>query len=218
MNNSRLNQMAPLTGVVATVLIVLAETLVSTGGYLPPADKIVAALNGSGSRASVGTYLGALSAFFLIWFAGSLRSALHEREGGAGRLSEVAFGGGVAAGLTLAIAFAVASAAIGRAGSPGSISPEGAVTLHDLRSALLGEALPLSLAVLVGASAAASIRTAVFPIWFGWVGVLAALASLSPVGYLGQIAALVWVATVSIWLSARKISATRRAVTRTGEA
>ena len=112
----------------------------------------------------------------------------------------------MASGLVLVAAFAVRSAAIGRAGAAGGISPEGAVTLLDLWGALMGEALPVSLAILVGAAAAASIRTAAFPAWFGWLSVLVALVSISPVGYIGQIAALVWMIMVSIWLFARGAS------------
>jgi hypothetical protein len=207
MNNSRLSQWAPLTGVVAAVLIVLGGIMTGMGDYLPPANEVVASLVNN-SNAPFGVYLGELSAFFLFWFAGSLRSALHEQENEAGQISTVAFGGGVAAGVVLLVVFASASAALGRAGALGGISTEGAVTLHELRSALLGEALPVSLAIMVGAAALAAFYTKAFPAWFGWLSGVVALICLSPIGFAGQIAALVWIAAVSIWLAVRRMSKT----------
>src|SRR5215207_3158753 len=54
-----------------------------------------------------------VSLFFFIWFLGSLRSALAVAEGGTGRLSSVAYGGGlVAAGFFLVFLTAVAAAAL----------------------------------------------------------------------------------------------------------
>ena len=204
MNHLRLSRFAPLSGLAAAVLIVAGIFLVGSGRYPPPNEVEIAAMTGSESSTPVGRYVGALSVFLLIWFAGSLRSALRQHEEEPGRLSAVAFAGGIVTGAVLAVAFAI---------SPSGISPSGAAALYSLRSQLLGEALPLGLAILVGAAGVVSLRSAAFPAWFGWFSVLAALASLSPYGFYGQVAAMLWIVIVSIWLFVRETSSTP-AVTR----
>jgi hypothetical protein len=58
------------------------------------------------------TYVGALSGVALLWFLGSLRSTLRAGEGGTGRLSSIAFAGGIVlvagAAVDASLAWAVA--------------------------------------------------------------------------------------------------------------
>ena len=105
-----------------------------------------------------------------MWFAGSVFSALREREGGTGRLSMVAFGGGVASGVTLAIGFSAILASGARAGTEGGITPVEAVTMYDLYGQILGQGFAITMAVFIGATGVVSLRTAIFPKWFGWAG------------------------------------------------
>ena len=181
----------------------LGAAIIGLYDFLPLTEKVVDSLTDNSDRVSTGGYIGGLSAFFLIWFAGSLRTALGEREGAKGRLSEVAFGGAVATAVALAAAFAVLTMAAQRAEADGGLSGAEAVTLYDLWSGITGLVVPVTLAVLVGAAGVVSLRTAVFPAWFGWASLLVAIGCLSPVGYLAQIGALVWVVVVSVWLYAR---------------
>src|ERR671933_33872 len=51
----------------------------------------------------IGTFLLGVAAILFLWFAGTLRSYLRSGEGGEGRLSAAAFGGGVA-GIALVLA------------------------------------------------------------------------------------------------------------------
>jgi hypothetical protein len=192
-----------LAGLVFVVLIILGTVLVGSFDYLPPADEIVDLLSNNSLRVSAGGYFGGISAFFLIWFAGSVRSALREREGGTERLTSLAFGGGVASGVSVATVFAIMLIAAQRAGAPGGIGTDGAVALFDLWSGLGGLVIPVAFAVFVGATAVATLRTAVLPAWFGWLSAVVALGLLSPVGYLFAVLALAWVVVVSLWLYAR---------------
>lgn len=193
-----------LTGALSVILFAVGSAVVGIYDFLPPADRVADYFTANSTRVNIGAYLGALGAFFLIWFAGSLRSALREREGARGRLSAVAFGGGVAAAVALAASFTVLSMAAARAGAKGGgIGAQEALVLYDLSTGLSGLMLPISLAVLVGASGVVSLRAAIFPAWFGWVSVLIALGSLSPVGYFAQILAVLWVLVVSLWLYVR---------------
>ncbi len=208
MNESRLERLAPLTGVVTVVLMMVGAALFGVYDYLPSAEKLEEILSANPTRVYLAGYIGSISAFFLIWFAGSVYSALREREGGTGRLSMVAFGGGVASGVALAVGFSAIVASGSRAGAVGGISPAEAVTLYDLYSQVLGGMFAITLAVFIGATAVVSLRAAVFPAWFGWVSALIAFGLLTPIAYIVLAFSLVWLLVVSIWLYRRGASTT----------
>lgn len=205
MNKSRLERLAPLSGALTAVLI-LAGAVNGAVDYLPSADRAVEIFSGNPIWAMAGGYIGLLSAFTLIWFSGSVFSALREREGSTGRLSTVAFGGGVASGVAIGAGFAANSVAAQRAGAPGGISPIAAVTLFDLYSTFLFGLAALTLAAFIGATAIISLRTAMFPRWSGWASAVLALGLLSPIGYLFVAFALVWLVGMSISLYRRGAS------------
>ncbi|MCJ7534508.1 MAG: hypothetical protein MUO57_03125, partial [Anaerolineales bacterium] len=131
---------------------------------------------------------------------GSVRRALLEHEGGSGRLSTVAFGGGVAASIAIGISFIAIFAAGLRAGTPGGITPVGAIKMFDFWSQLTGQLFSIFMAIFIGATAVVSLRTGLFPTWFGWVSVLVAVGLLTPFAYAVLAFALVWLLVVSIWL------------------
>jgi hypothetical protein len=208
MNNSRLEKLAPLTGVVAVVLIIIGAALIGALVWLPSADRAVEIFSDNPIRVSAGGYAGLISAIFMIWFAGSVYSALREREGGTGRLSLVAFGGGVASGVVLAAGFSFVMVSGARAEAGGGISPAEAVALYDLYSSVFAGMFNITMVVFIGATAAVSLRKAVFPAWFGWVSVLIAFGLLILfIGYIVLAPALVWLLVVSIWLYRRGASA-----------
>lgn len=200
MKKSRLERLAPLSGLVSVILVVFGAIVISNYDYLPPAEKVADFLNGNSTRVSTGAYIASISAFFLIWFASSVRSALIEREGGTGRLSTVAFGGGVVAAAAMGTSFTAILSAGQRAGAPGGISPIGAVTMFDFWGQVMGQMFAISLAALIGATAVLSLRTGVFPAWFGWVSALVTLGLLTPFAYFILFFAMVWLLVVSIWL------------------
>lgn len=207
MNKFRLSQLAPLTGIVAVTLLVSSLTAVGLNNYLPSVDYIFTFLDDNAAQMGTWVYVGLLAAFLMVWFAGSVSSAIDTGEGDTGRLARIAFGGGLATGIVMAITFAMTSAAMDRASNARSgISPEGATTIYDLRSSLIGGALPFALALFAGAAGTAIIRSGRFPAWFGWLGILAALASMSPIGYLGQVMPMIWLAIASVWLFIRGLS------------
>ena len=200
MNESRLERLSPLTGAVSVVLIVIGVLAFNYYEFLPPAEKIAEFLNGNASQVSAGGYIGSLAAFFLIWFAGSVRSALIERERGMGQLSTVAFGGGIAAAVVLGISFIGIFAAGIRASGPGGITPTAAVAMYDFWTQLTGQLFSIFMAVFIGATAAVSLRSRLFPAWFGWVSVVVAVGLLTPFAYALLALAFIWLLVVSIWL------------------
>ena len=203
MKDSRLEKLAPLTGVIALVLFSIGAALLGIYEYLPSGDRLKEILGDNATNVFAGGYIGSLSAFFLIWFAGSVFNSLSEREGGTGRLSMVAFGGGVGSGVALAIGFSAILASGARAGAEGGITPVEAVTMYDLYSQVLGQGFAITMAVFIGATAAVSLRTLMFPKWFGWVSALIAFGLLTPFGYAVLAFVLLWLLVVSIWLYRR---------------
>jgi len=201
MDKFRLSKLTPLTGLTAVALLIVSLTKIGMNNYLPSVDSVVTFLDDNAAQLGSWVYIGLLAAFLMVWFAGSVSSAVDTGDGNTERLARIAFGGGLATGIVMAITFAMTSAASDRAGiAGGGISPEGAITLYDLRSSLMGTALPLTLALFAGAAGAAIIQSDRFPSWFGWLGLLAALASLSPIGYLGQVVPMIWLSIASVWI------------------
>lgn len=214
MNRFRLSQVASLTGILSVALqIGVSLVIFMKTDYLPGADDIVTFLSGSGEQSYVWPYLGMLGAFMMMWFAGCLSSAIDIGGGELERLKLITLGGGLATGSVMAVTFAVTSVSLARAGTAAGISPAGATTLYDLQGSLFGQALPVTMAVFVGGASAAILRNKAFPMWFGWLGVLAALGALSPIGYSLALGSMAWIAVASVWLFVRGVPAGTAAAT-----
>lgn len=152
-----------------------------------------------------GTYIAVtVGGLGLLWFLGSLRSALRRAEGGTGRLSAVATVAGAgsiilllgAAGVFVSLAFSAID--------PGNTNFQFDVSIHDT---VAGVAFGLFIyhlvlaGALVAATSVLSIRTAVFPKWLGWVGIVLSLALLVPViSFFALFIFWAWVALIAIFL------------------
>lgn len=201
MSESRLERLAPLTGVVFVALLVAGTLVINNYDFLPPGDELKSFYESNSVRARTGYYLILLSAVLLLWFVGSLRSRLRSAEGGTGRLSAVAFGGGVAATAGMLVGNAAGLAAAVRGGADGGISVEAATALYDFTAVLMGNTVPMGYAVLLGATAVVSFRTGVFAGWLNWVTAVVAIGLLIPeVNFVSAGAAVLWVAVVSVLL------------------
>jgi len=198
--DSSWERFAPLTGVVFVVLLVAGVVVINNYDYLPPAGEIESFYEDNSTMISVGAFLTLLSVFFFLWFLGSVRSSLRVAERGTGRLSAVAFGGGVAAAAAMVVGYSATLAAAQRAGTTGGISADAATSLHDLAGVLVGNTAPVAFAVLVAAAALVALRTGVFPAWLAWVSVVLAVGLLTPLNYIFMGFALLWVLIVSILL------------------
>jgi hypothetical protein len=93
----RATQLAALTGAAAVILLVVGSFIVPT---MPKVDASAASTQSyfvdhrTGVRVSV--YLLGLALALFVWFLGTIRAHLRQSEGNDGRLSAVAFGGGLA--------------------------------------------------------------------------------------------------------------------------
>jgi hypothetical protein len=117
-------------------------------------------------------------------------------EGGTGRLSAIAFGGGLVlvtcGAVDSALQFAVAD-------SVGDVPPLVTQSLSVLyNDFFLG--FPVGVGVWMLASALVVLRTSVLPAWLGWFALIIGIVSLTPVGFVGFFGVLVWVAIVSVLL------------------
>lgn len=201
MSESKLERLAPLTGLVFVALLVAGTLVIDNYDFLPPGDELKSFYETNSVSARTGYYLILLSTVFLLWFVGSLRSILRPAEGGTGRLSAVAFGGGVAAGAGMVVGNAAGLAAAVRGGADGGISVEAATALYDFTAVLMGNAVPMGYAVLLGATAVVSFRSGVFAGWLNWVTAVVAIGLVIPeVNFVAAGAAVLWVAVISLLL------------------
>lgn len=171
----RWERLAAATGIVFVVLGVIALVV---GGQAPrpddPDQEIVSYFVDNRSGLLLQAYLFGLASIFFLWFIGSLRSHLRRAEEETGRLSAVAFGGGVA---TLAIVLVGISLSAALAFRVAEADPSVAMALFHVGS----QAFTLSsfpAVVLVAAASVVIIRTSALPPWLGWLGGLLSLAFL----------------------------------------
>jgi hypothetical protein len=167
-------RLAPLTGV-AAMLAGLGGLVVLEGpGARPEWDAPQRLfLEYFSDRGSVvfGSFLFMLSGILFIWFAGALRAVLHEAEGEGGRLSTVAFGGGLGAAVCV---MALAGANTAGATLAPELSRGAAKTFFLFGDAFLYPAAA-SAAVLLLAAGLVMLRTHVLPRLLAWTSLLVAL-------------------------------------------
>ena len=203
MNNSRFEKSAPLTGMASVVLLFAAAGLYGFYEYHPTAETLQTFFNEQATSLYCSGYLGVLSAFLLVWFAGSVYKTLHQHEGGERRLALIALGGGFASGIGIALAYTALVIVAGLAREANGIAPIEAVLLNMLYTNVIVMA-GFSMAVLIGATSVVSLRTSMLPKWFSWVSILIALALITPQGWIFLSLAMIWVFGVSIWLYRRE--------------
>jgi hypothetical protein len=189
---------APLSGVLAVALLVVA-TIVTGFDSVDSDDstqKVIDFWTDNDGQQIAGAFIGALAAVPLLWFLGSLRSALRRAEGDTGRLSAIAYAGGI-----VLVAFAVVDSSLqfAVAESVGDVPPGVTQTLSVLyNDFFLG--FPVGLGTLLLASSLAILRTGVLPAWLGWVALLLGIVSLTPIGFFAFFVVLAWIAVVSVLL------------------
>lgn len=145
--------------------------------------------------------LALVSLVFLVWFLSSLRRTLLAAEGGDGRLTAVAFGGGLITTALLMAGFALNALAALRADEDGTIAAEVAVVLQDGSSILQGLAATMAMVVLLAATAIVTLRFRALPIWLGWASVVLAIIGLiGPISWIVLLLFPLWVLATSIVL------------------
>jgi hypothetical protein len=206
MAQQRWPALAPLTGIAFVILVVVAFAI---GGETPGTDdspqKILSYYNDHDSKQMWASALLGLGTVLLFFFLGVLRTVLRAGEGAVGRLSAVAFGGGLVLGTGI-LAFAGFTFTL--ADTADHLTPDAAQALNALNSDFF---FPLSagLATLLLATGISGVRTRVLPAWLSWVAIVLGVAAVTPVGFFAFLAFGLWVVVVSVilWRAASTVPA-----------
>jgi hypothetical protein len=204
MSDSRWDRWGPIAGIAFVVLLFVGLNLALSD--LPagddPVSKFTSFYNDKGDRAKliIGSYLIVLAGVFFFWFLASLRVRLLEAEGVPGRLTSIAFGGGLAF-VTLLMTSAATLMTIAADISFGDekfASPDAARYLPELGYPILLIAGAFAAIAMIDAVSILIMRTGVLPRWIGWFGFVAAIALLFGFLFLPLVALLLWVLFVSV--------------------
>jgi hypothetical protein len=143
----------------------------------------------------------------LIFFAGRVRSVLRGATPGGELLSAIFFGGAVVLTAGAFVGGAIHFSLI-EAADKGQISV--ARTLNMLDN---NDFAPIAggIAILLLAAGIATVVSPVLPRWLGWVSIVVGVLTLTPIGFIGALLAVVWVLVVSILLARGRGAAEGRA-------
>ena len=193
-----LRRLAPLTGIVFAVLLVVTFTTPSTPDVHDTGVQVINHYQEHHGAHLLGDICGGIAVVFFLFFITSLRSFFKDKEGADG-LSMAAFAGGiliaVGGGLFTSLDVALIDARH-------DISPQAAQALNVLSNdiffpfeiGLIVFALSIGLAIIVSGA---------LPKWLGWVMVAIGVVAFTPVGFFGFFVVLLWAAIVAILIYRR---------------
>lgn len=206
MRITKWEQLSALTGLATGILLLIA---IGVQGVLPAADApeqtITDFFSTNHQRIMVAMFIRLFAGFTFIWFLGTLRSALARAEGETGRLSAVAFGAGLVVLSSSGATTALLAAGAFRANQ--GLNPAVVTTLVTATN-MFYVISGVALAWLLIASFFVTLRTSVFPLWVGWLGLAIALINLivplfafgKPLVLSVALLVLVWISIVSVLL------------------
>jgi hypothetical protein len=192
---------AILSGALAVPFWIAGIALISTKVKGDKGPEILANYQKHSDGTLAAGLLWSIGILLFIWFLGSLRSRYLTAEGGTGRLTALAYGGGlVAATLGMLIPAADQVGALNK----NDIDASGAAVLHNFSDGFF-IAAEYTLTVFFFASAILALRYAALPKWLGWFSVLIGIVLLiGPIGWAAFIFATpIWILIVSVWLFMR---------------
>jgi hypothetical protein len=180
METDRYARYGAAAGIVFVVLLIVGFLLITPE---PPdfdssANEVAGYYSDNRSDVQWASAVIAVSLFFYVWWLGSLRSTLRAAEGGTGRLSNLAFGGGIAS-----ISFAVVALGAGFVAAlrPGETSPEIVRAFNDL-GVVAGAAAVGPFAALFLATAIVGLRFGALPAPVAWLAAIAGVLQLLTLG------------------------------------
>jgi hypothetical protein len=193
-------RLAPLSGILAVLLQILAFAVGGWSGYRPRGDEASAIFTSEPGRIELGALIGGFYGLvFLVIFVGSVAAAVRRSEGDA-RLAYIALGGGLVVVVALAIGYRSLNAAAFQAGGVDGISAEMATVMFRLYTSSFAGFVSLGLAALIGATGLAALHGGVLPTWLGWMSVVSAVGLMTPAHAVFEGLALLWIVAVSYLL------------------
>jgi hypothetical protein len=213
MDKARWDKLAAAGGIVGVVLFVIAALIYGSPPTVDDDAQTVTEFFSDNRDAVLWTvFIQGLAVLAFLWFVAALVNTM--RDAGESRLAAAAFG-------SFLLAFAVgALAALTRASLAYSIADEGpdlVLPLYHL-TVVFEVFTNLLFAGLLAAVCGATLRTGIFPRWWGWISGLAALWAIissttwgqdgfwSPTGgvvFIGLVVFLGWLLVTSILLTMR---------------
>jgi hypothetical protein len=194
---------APLAGVLSVIGWVLGLLVLGDLSNKDKGIELLAYYKAHDGRILLGAIIWFIGTALFFWFLGSLRSRLLAVEGGDGRLSLIAFAGGVATAVCLMLQPGPDAAA---AISKDDIDASASRAIHSIGDVFFLGAEYL-LPVLLVATGLIALRMRVFPAWFAWISLLIAVVLLiGPIGWAALVFAFpIWVLITAylLWRPAR---------------
>ena len=188
-----LRRLAPLTGIPFAVLLAVAFATPMTPDTHDTGAQVISEYQAHHGAHLLGDLTGGVAVVFFLFFISSLRSYFKDKEGGDG-LSMAAFAGGILIAVGGAIFTSLDVALID---ARHDISPQAVQALNVLNNDLFFP-FEIGLVVFSLSIGLAIIASGALPKWLGWVMVVIGVVALSPVGFFGFFAVLIWSLIVSI--------------------
>jgi hypothetical protein len=193
-----LRRLAPLTGIVFAVLLVVTFSTPTTPDVHDTGQQVIQHYNDHKSAHLIGDLTGGVAVVFFLFFISALRSFFKDKEGADG-LSMAAFAGGiliaVGGGLFTSLDVALIDARH-------DISPQAVQALNVLSNDIF---FPFEIGLIVFALSIglAIIASGALPKWLGWVMVVIGVVAFTPVGFFGFFVVLLWSVIVAILIYRR---------------
>ena len=189
---------ATLSGALAVPFWIAAVILISVKAKGSKGPKILLSFHQHSDAILVAGLLWSIGVLLFIWFLGSLRSHYLAAEGEPGRISALAYGGGIAAaviGMLIPVADEVGAL------DKNDIDASGASVLHHFSDAFF-VATEYMLPIFFFSAAIMALRYGALPKWLGWFSVLIGIVLLiGPIGWAALIFATpIWILIVSFLL------------------
>jgi hypothetical protein len=205
----RAERFAPLMGVLAVVLWVIAVILIFDGapGDKAPGTEVAAWFDHKSTRILVAMLLFGLGTSAFIWFLASFTTRLRAAEGSPRLPSIVMVAGGAAAAVYSLVPGVLSAGALAFEQMDRTITPQAAEALWVLPNGFF-YASELIAVAFIGAAAVSILRTRAFPMWYGIVTAIIAVAlAVPPIGWAALLFAIpIWTLVTSVWLFATKES------------
>ena len=192
--------LVPLTGVLFVAVAIAAFAI---GGEPPEAkkggEKIIQHYIDNKDSIEVSALLIGIAGILFVFFWGYVRRVLRDAEGPEGMLSALVLVGATifVAGITFdaTLAFGLAEAA--KHLQPAAAQAIEAIWDNDFMPIAAGST------ILMLAAGLSIVRHGALPKWLGWVAILLAIVSITPLGFAGFLGTAVWIVIVSILLAVR---------------
>lgn len=191
-------QLAPLSGVLAVLLIIVAFAV---SGESPEADdslsKVISYYSDHDSEMQISAALLGLGAFFFLLFSTTVAGVLRRAQGASKGAAAFSFAGGIvfAVGLTIFAGLGFTAGDV-----VGDVDPSVVQTLNALSMDMFFTVAVGAGAFLLGAGVG-TLKTGVLPRWLGWAAVVIGVIAITPAGFFGFLALGVWTLIASVMLA-----------------